>query len=185
MRIAVYSGSFNPLHIGHLAILRTLSADPETGWIYLVVSPKNPLKEGISADTGRERYRAALKAVGRHPELRVWVDDIELDMEPPHYTIRTLDALRAREPENDYVLIIGADNLADIRRWRDYARILTEYGVRVYPREGFDIQALRKELLAEDTAYRIDLIDAPQVPISSTAIREGMARGEDLSDWLM
>lgn len=185
MRIAVYSGSFNPLHIGHLAILRSLSADPQTGWIYLVVSPKNPLKEGISADSGRERYRAALRAVQRHPELRVWVDDIELGMEPPHYTIRTLDALKAREKENSYQLVIGADNLADIRRWRDYARILTEYGVCVYPRKGFDIRQLKEDLLRENPAYRIDLIQAPQVDISSTDIREGLARGEDMSAWLM
>ena len=132
MRIAVYSGSFNPLHKGHLAIMEKLSEDPSVGWTYLVVSPKNPLKDGISADTGRERYRAAIRAVQKYPQLKVWVDDIELGMEPPQYTVRTLNALKAREPGNDFVLTIGADNLADIRRWRDYSRILTQYGVMVY-----------------------------------------------------
>ena len=131
MRIAVYSGSFNPLHIGHLAIMQHLR--DRFDWTYLVVSPKNPLKDSISADTGTDRYRAAVQAVCRHPELKVWVEDIELGMEPPHYTIRTLDALKARESEHDYTLVIGADNLADIHRGRDCDRIMTEDGLAVYP----------------------------------------------------
>ena len=185
MLIAVYSGSFNPLHKGHLAIMEKLSEDPSVGWTYLVVSPKNPLKEGISADSGRERYRAAIRAVQKYPSLKVWVDDIELGMEPPHYTIRTLDALREREPSNEYVLVIGADNLADIRRWKDYGRILSEYGVIVYPREGYDLSKAMDDLLAENSSYRIRILDAPMVNISSTAIREALSRGEDASDWLM
>ena len=98
MRIAVYSGSFNPLHIGHKAIMEYLTGEKGFDWVYLVVSPKNPLKDSISADSGEERYNAAVEAVRRHPELHVWVDDIELKMEPPHYTIRTLDELKKREP---------------------------------------------------------------------------------------
>ena len=152
---------------------------------YMVVSPKNPLKEGISADSGSQRYREALKAVGRHQGLRTWVDDIELGMAPPQYTIRTLDAMKEREPGNDYVLVIGADNLADIRRWRQYARILSEYGAIVYPREGFDLGSIKEDLLSEDPSYKIELINAPMVNISSTAIREGLERGEDMSEWLM
>lgn len=185
MRIAVYTGSFNPLHKGHLAIMEKLSEDPSVGWTYLVVSPKNPLKDGISADTCRERYRAAVRAVQKYPKLKVWVDDIELGMEPPQYTVRTLDALKAREPGNDFVLTIGADNLADIRRWRDYSRILTEYGVMVYPREGFDLKAVMSDLKAENPDYRIQILDATKVNMSSTAIREALARGEDPGEWLM
>ena len=96
MNIAVYSGSFNPLHIGHLAIMKYLTGEGGFDRVYLVVSPKNPLKEGISADSGTERYNAAKEAVSRHfPEDggQVKVDDIELTMPAPHYTIRTLDAL--------------------------------------------------------------------------------------------
>ena len=185
MRIAVYSGSFNPLHIGHLAILEYLDRCGDFDWTYLVVSPKNPLKATVSADTGRERYREALKAVGRHPGLHVWVDDIELSMSAPHYTIRTLDALSAREGEHSYTLVIGADSLADFRRWREYGRILREYGVAVYPRRGYDLQALREELLAEDPAYRILLADAPQVDVSSTEIRAALQRGEKMDAFLM
>ena len=183
MRIAVYSGSFNPLHVGHLAILRLLQ-DRYDG-TYLVVSPKNPLKDSISADSGRERWLAAVEAVSRYPDLRVRVDDIELGMEPPHYTVRTLDALRRREPENDFTLAVGADNLAGFRDWREYGRILREYGVAVYPRTGFDTAAIAEDLLAEDPSYLIEILDAPVVDISSTAIREGIAAGRDMSEWLM
>ena len=73
--------------------------------VYLIVSPKNPLKEGISSNSGPERYAAAQEAAKRHPGLKVKVDDIELNMPEPHYTIRTLDALREREPENTFTKI--------------------------------------------------------------------------------
>lgn len=185
MRIAVYSGSFDPLHIGHLAIMEYLTQKEAFDWVYLIVTPQNPLKEAEKARTGRRRFRAARRAVRRHRGLKVKVDRIELRMAPPHYTIRTLDALREREPDNEFTLVIGADNLERMRRWKAYSRILTEYGVLVYPREGIDSAALQDSLQAENPAYKIRLIDAPMVDISSTQIREGLARGEDMSRWLM
>ena len=187
MNIAVYSGSFNPLHIGHLAIIRHMTEEAGFDRIYLIVSPKNPLKEGIDSASGQNRYDAAVAAVGRHfaGSSAVMVDDIELNMPEPHYTIRTLDALRDREPDNDFTLVIGADNLADIRRWRDYQRILTEYGAAVFPRTGFDLQAVRHDLLTENPSYKITLLDAEMVDISSTTIREALASGQDMSAWLM
>ena len=153
--------------------------------VYLIVSPKNPLKEGISSSSGPERYAAALEAAERHPDLKVHVDDIELNMPEPHYTIRTLEALREREPENTFTLIIGADNLADIRRWRDYSRILTEFGVAVFPRTGFDLKAIKSDLLTEDSAYKILITEAEMVDISSTTIRNALAEGKEVSSWLM
>lgn len=196
MNIAVYSGSFNPLHIGHLAIIRHMIEVAGFDMVYLIVSPKNPLKDGISSDSGRERYRAAVEAVERRflhserndskeVEARVKVDDIELNMPEPHYTIRTLDALKEREPDNRFTFVMGADNLADIRRWRDYARILKEYGVAVFPREGHDLTEIKQDLLKEDPAYKISITDAPTVDISSTQIREALSRGEDISHCLM
>ena len=152
MKIAVYSGSFNPLHIGHQAIMEYLTEKAGFDWVYLVVSPKNPLKDSISVDSAAARYKAAVEAVKRHPELHVWIDDIEMNMEPPHYTIKTLDALKRREPENDFTLIIGADNLDDIHRWRDFPRILMDYGVAVFPRKGSDAEATRKKLMLECAA---------------------------------
>lgn len=185
--VAVYGGSFNPLHIGHLAIIRYMIEEAGFDMVYLIVSPKNPLKDGISSASGPERYHAAVEAVRRHPELygKVKVDDIELSMPEPHYSIRTLDALRKREPSSRFTIIMGADNLADIRRWRDYSRILKEFGTAVYPRRGFDLTEIKQDLLEEDPAYKIKVMDASMVDISSTYIREAAARGEDISDLLM
>lgn len=192
MNIAVYSGSFNPLHIGHLAIIRHLIEVAGFDRVYLIVSPKNPLKDGISSSSGGERYDAAIAAVNRHFQKpgdegpgKVLVDDIELKMPEPHYTIRTLDALREREPQNSFTLTIGADNLADIRRWRDYSRILKEYGAAVFPRRGFDLEEIKADLLDEDPSFRITILEADMVDVSSTMIREGMARGADISKYLM
>ena len=222
MDVAVYSGSFNPLHIGHLAIIKYMIEVAGFDMVYLIVSPKNPLKDSISSNSGLDRYNAAIEAVSRHfaiPDVaccgddmpppargcssrrslaagviganatsgitRVHVDDIELTMPEPHYSISTLDALRSREPGNSFTFVMGADNLADIRRWKDYTRILTEFGVAVYPRTGFDLETIRQDLLNENPAYKIDIINAPTVDISSTQIREAASRGEDISHLLM
>ena len=222
MKVAVYSGSFNPLHIGHLAIIKYMIEMACFDMVYLIVSPKNPLKDSISSASGVDRYIAAQEAVNRHfchtvspvadcgedmpppargcrgeamtgvigatatgETVRVKVDDIELHMPEPHYTIRTLDALKEREPQNEFTLIMGADNLADIRRWKDADRILSEYGVAVYPREGINLEKTKQDLLDENPAYRIQIINAPMVNISSTQIREAVSRGENVSHLLM
>lgn len=213
MKIAVYSGSFDPLHIGHMAIMEYLTTVKSFDWVYLVISPQNPLKDAGKALTGLQRYHDAIDAVRRHPELRVWVDNIELEMEPPHYTVKTLDALKQREPGNDFTLVIGADNLVNIHKWRDFPRLLNEYGVVVYPREGYDMQQMRRQLEEEirsapapyvldpyvtrsmngnigfedlpESMYNIQLVDAPVVDVSSTRIREIQASGGDASDLLM
>ena len=188
MRIAVYSGSFDPLHIGHQAIMEYLTNEREFDWVYLVVSPQNPFKDESNNLTGRQRYFAAVEAVLRHPEIHVWVDDIELGMEPPHYTIRTLDALKEREPENDFTLVIGADNFCNFKGWRDSGRILKEYGVAVFPRPGYEIEPALEALLAEPDGplYKIHVMDdAPMNDISSTEIRECLNQGIDVSEYLM
>lgn len=183
MRIAVYSGSFDPLHIGHRAILEYLSHKTDFDLTYLVVSPKNPLKSKVSSES-KARLKAARKALKKYPDLKVKLEDIEFSMPIPNYTIKTLDALQEREPENSFTLIIGADNLANIRRWKDYTRILTEYGVGVFPRQGYDLEELKKGLKLESEAFQIELFDAPLVNISSTEIREAISKGEDPSNFL-
>ena len=184
-KVAIYSGSFNPLHIGHLAIIRYMIEEAGFDMVYLIVSPKNPLKDSISSATGTERYKAAIEAVNRHFGERVYVDDIELTMPEPHYTIRTLDALKEREPENSFTFVMGADNLADIRRWRDYKRILKEFGTAVYPRQGFNLDKIKQDLLSEDPAYNINIINAGMVDVSSTEIRHAMSAGQNISHLLM
>lgn len=160
-----------------------LTRDASFDCVYLVISPQNPLKDSSKADNASQRYAAAVEAVSRHPELNVKVEDIEMKMSAPHYTIRTLDALKEREPDNVFVLVIGADNLAIIKRWKDADRILKEYGVVVFPREGYDLNSIVDQLLSECSEYKITIADAPLVNISSTQIRECGA-GE-MSDFLM
>ena len=162
--------------------------------VYLIVSPKNPLKDGISATTGQDRYNAAIEAVRRHFGSRaaasqtyskVKVDDNELNMPEPHYTVRTLKVLQEREPENTFTFVMGADNLADIRRWREYTTILKEFGVAVFPRTGHDLTQIKQDLLNEDPAYKIQILNAELVNISSTQIRKAIANGDDPSKYLM
>lgn len=212
MRIAVYSGSFDPLHIGHMTIMKYLTQTSCFDWVYLVISPQNPFKNKAKALNAEQRYRAAVEAVRRHPELHVWVDNIELEMPAPHYTIKTLDALKRREPDNDFSLVVGADNLKDIHTWRDAPRILSEYGVVAYPRKGYDLNQIYRELLKRcrdfpapyvldsstsgpapgavsledlDRMYKIRIIDAPVVDISSTEIRRKEEAGIDMSAYRM
>ncbi len=183
MKIAVYSGTFDPLHIGHRAILENLSQNSDFDSVYLVVSPKNPLKSKISSES-KARLKAASNALAKYPELKVKLEDIEYNMPAPHYTINTLNALKEREPENFFTLIIGADNLANIRRWKDYKDILTNYGVGVFPRAGYDYRKIKKDLKHESEAFKIELYDAPLVNISSTEIRKAIAKGENPSKFL-
>ena len=192
MNIAVYSGSFNPLPIGHLAIIKHMIEVAGFDMVYLIVSPKNPLKDGISSASGTDRYNAAVEAVKRHfgtpattGTCRIKVDDIEMNMPEPHYTIHTLKALRKREPENSFTLIMGADNLASIRKWKDYQSILTDFGIAAFPRKGYEMASLKQALLSENSTYKISLLEAPLVTISSTEIREALKRGEDTSQFMM
>lgn len=178
MNVAVYSGSFNPLHKGHLAIIRHLTEVDGFDEVRLIVSPQNPFKDASNRDSAEDRLNAARETLAKYPDLKVKVDDIEFRMPPPQYTISTLDALRAGEPENRFTLVVGADNLESFPRWRDYGRILLEYGIAVFPRKGYHRGHLKARLMKENPEYRITLLDAPLVNISSTEIRQGLKNAE-------
>lgn len=194
MEIAVYPGSFNPLHIGHLSIIKTLNNERDYDRIYLIVSPKNPLKD-IDSNSAKNRFEKAKKSMDKYQDLKVYVDDIELHMEAPQYTVKTLKALKTREPENNFTLVMGADNLSLIRKWREYKTILSEFGVVVYPRDDFDLVQIKEDLLLESkklmqsgeikNGYKIKIIDAPLVNISSTEIRNALSKGEDMKNFLV
>lgn len=194
MKIAVYSGSFNPFHIGHLSVVHYLLEHADFDRVYLVVSPRNPFKDASLADSGEERLKTVKSAIERNG-LSDWVmvDDIEFHMPLPSYTIRTLDALQEREPSNRFTLVIGGDNLSQMLSWKEGGRILWQYGVAVYPRSGFnmvrDCRILRTKHRNEEAlfgvekhkALRIKLLkDAPLVNISSSQLRQMAADGEDV-----
>lgn len=198
MKVAVYSGSFNPMHIGHLSVIRYLLENAGYDKVYMIVSPHNPFKDPGIADNSAQRLQAAREAIERHGlQDRVLVDDIEFGMSQPSYSIRTLDALKAREPRNRFTLVIGADNLSEMLRWKEGERLMREYGIVVYPREGFNMVHDRKVLktkhknecsifnIPKHSILHIKLLrDAPFVTVSSTQIREMKAAGRDISDLL-
>lgn len=184
--IAVYSGSFDPLHIGHQAILEEVSKKYD--WVYLIVTPQNPLKEKKSSSLA-DRVKNAHDALLRHEILNVTVSDIEKNMNPPYYTLRTLDELKKLTPHNKFTLVIGADNLQNIREWKNYQDLLTKYGVLVFPRGGFgvsELENLKKELLSENPQYKIEINKTIIPTISSSEIRNLLKNGDgDVKKLLM
>jgi nicotinate-nucleotide adenylyltransferase len=177
-KIAIYSGSFDPLHIGHKAILEEITK--KFDWVYLMVTPQNPLKDRKSSDVN-ERINSAHNALLRNELFNVTVSSIEREMLPPYYTIRTLDELKKQTPINEITLIIGADNLQNIREWKDYKRILLEYGVLVFPRGDFGIKKLnelKEELLKENSEYMIEINNTLIPNVSSTEIRNALEKGD-------
>jgi nicotinate-nucleotide adenylyltransferase len=171
MRIAIFSGSFDPPHHGHLAVANYLCAQEDFDEIWFTVTPHNPLKEKQALSPEAARIAMIRLAIEGYPTFRLC--DIECTLPQPSYTINTLTALQARYPQHTFTLIIGADNWASISQWKDYRRIIDEFGLMIYPRDGYDVRtALRFP--------RIKLFPAPEVPISSTAVREAVKRGKDI-----
>lgn len=187
MRCALYFGSFNPFHKGHAAIVRYVLESRRADCVRLVLSPHNPLKEQAGPEEALRRLHALEEAVGRfnrmwrqeHPQEngRVETSDIEFRLPEPLYTYNTLKCLQQQEPRTDFVLVIGADNLSIIERWYRWQDLFREFPVWVYPRPGYPAQQLCDK-------YGATCLDAPLYDISSTRIREGLAAGEDMREYL-
>ena len=197
-RVALYPGSFNPMHIGHAAIARWLAECGGFDEVRLMPSPGNPLKcatpnladtadkttaagtkaaTGTPATTERIQRLESVEAAVKRNGLNVKIEDIEFRLPPPHYTYRTLEALHKREPGTEFILVIGSDNLAIIDTWYKGREILSEYETWVYPRDGYDTGRLIREA-TDKGALRIRMIEAPLIDISSTAIRNAEACGD-------
>ena len=168
-KVALLFGSFNPIHEGHLAILRHIvETRPECG-VRLVVSPQNPFKEGLTSSAG-ERLAAARETVARVlPQVEV--SDVEFSLSEPYYTINTLRHLQELEPEKEFVLVVGGDNIASIERWHCGRELLKEFEVWVYPRPGSDAAAVCAGYAGNPDVKGVTLLDAPLYDISSTEIR--------------
>ena len=171
-QVALLFGSFNPIHEGHLAILRYLLVHTEASEVRLVVSPQSPFKKGQGlVDNAPERLegaRAAIAAAG----LDVTVSDVEFHLPEPWYTIDTLRFLQRQEPGLEFVLVMGGDNIASLERWYHGDEILRDFQVWVYPRPGTDAAPIVDRLNASGRCKGVILFaDAPQNPISSTEIR--------------
>ncbi len=164
---ALYFGSFNPLHKGHLAVAQYVLDEGIAEEVWLVLSPQNPHKDVAGLAPEEERLEMARRAVANIP--RVEVCDVEFSMERPSYTIRTIDHLKGLYPEREFAILGGGDVGATIHTWREGERLVAENTILIYPRE-------RDEWFGEP--FRM-LVGAPKMEISSTRVRELIASGGD------
>ena len=180
-RAALYFGSFNPLHKGHLQVMRHIVDNGLADSLRLVVTPETPFgKSDLAAPSAR--LAEARRAVAEN-SLPVEVSDMEFTMPKPNYTINTLERFSLMEPDAEHILVIGADCLEGLCKWHRAADIINRYPILVYPREGSDMEGLCAKISAEYRLARITPLDAPLCNISSTRIREGEKAGEDMGAW--
>ena len=170
-KTGLYFGSFNPIHVGHLIIAEYLVEHSDLQELWFVVSPQNPLKKKASLLDDRERLHIVNLAI--EDDLRFKACDIEFSLPKPSYTSYTLQVLREQHPKREFCLIMGEDNLQTFTKWFNWEYILENYHLYVYPRPGYDGGDFR-------THPHVHLIDAPQMEISSTMIRESIREGKSV-----
>ncbi|SES86096.1 nicotinate (nicotinamide) nucleotide adenylyltransferase [Hymenobacter actinosclerus] len=166
-KVGLLFGSFNPIHTGHLILANFLATHTDLAEVWLIISPQSPFK--AEADLLDEQARLALvaRAIAGNERLRVL--DIEFRLPKPSYTIDTLAQLRQLHPEQEFVLLMGGDNLPGLPRWKAADRLLAEYEIYVYPRPGY--------ALPEPLPPAVRVVDAPLLDISATFIRRCLREG--------
>ena len=175
-RIALFFGSFNPVHIGHLAIANYAIEFSDFAEIWLVVSPHNPLKSKNALADENHRLQMTKIAV-QNLDIPIKICDIEMFLSQPSYTINTLEMLSAKNRDCEFCVIMGADSLSDIELWKDYKKILNNYKIYVYPRLNYDTELLCSK-------YKTELLTAPVIEISSTFIRENISKGKNMNAFI-
>ena len=175
-RIGIYSGSFNPIHIGHQKLAEYLIDNRLVDEVWFVVSPCNPLKNQEDILDEYIRLEMLLMAIRQQPVFKA--SDIEFTMPIPSYSIDTLHELTSQFPDNQFLLIIGSDNALVFDQWKDYTQLLNEYPVLVYPRHGYDVEQVT------DKFPQMNILQSPYFDISSTQIRRFIAQKKDVSPWL-
>ncbi len=163
MKVGLYFGSFNPIHVGHLIIAQTLLEQSPLQEIWFVVSPQNPFKKNNSLLHEFDRYEMVRLATFDNFQFRVC--DIEFSMPRPSYTIDTLTYLQDRNPEHEFTLVIGEDNLDQFANWKNHQQILEFFSLYVYPRHG----GCSSPFLSHP---KVTKFDAPLLDISATYIRK-------------
>jgi nicotinate-nucleotide adenylyltransferase len=175
-RIGIFGGSFNPIHVGHAIIASYIIESGAVDSLWLMVSPQNPLKDGSDMASDYHRLRMT-ELVSRRLD-GVSTSAFEFDLPKPSYTIDTLNALQAKFPDDEFYLVIGADNWCLFDRWKSGDEIISKYHVLIYPRRGYDI------VIPKKYSDRVAVIDAPLIEISSTQVRERLAQMKSVSFYL-
>lgn len=172
---ALFFGSFNPIHIGHLCVAEYMVEFGGMNEVWFIVSPQNPLKDKSSLLSDYARYEMVQAAVGNDPRLHV--SDIEFHLPRPSYTIDTLTRLSERYPERQFVLTGGTDILVSFNKWKNYEQILEQYKLLLYPRHGSDDHPLIKH-------PSVTLIEAPRIEISASFIRGAIKANKSVKYFL-
>ncbi len=167
MKIGLYFGTFNPVHIGHLIIANHMAEYSDLDQIWMVVTPHNPLKKKDTLLDDYTRLNLVSLATEDYPKIKV--SDIEFKLPQPNYTVNTLSHLQDKYPNHEFALIMGEDNLRSLHKWKNFEIILENHDLYVYPR--ISMEAENIELKDHS---RIHLINAPVVEISSTFIRNSI-----------
>lgn len=162
MKIGLYFGSFNPIHIGHLIIANYILNKTLVEKLWFVVSPQNPFKAEKSLLNEFDRLHLVRLAID--DDARMKASDIEFYLPKPSYTVDTMTYLQEKYPEDEFSIIMGSDSFKNINKWKNSTVLLDNFQILVYKRPGFDVESTEE--------YRVNILDAPLFEISSTQIRE-------------
>ena len=171
MKIGLFFGSFNPIHNGHLVIAGYMAEFTDLDQVWMVVSPQNPLKTKNSLLKDIHRLALVNEAIGDYRKLKA--SNIEFKLPQPSYTINTLLHLTEKHPDNEFVLIMGMDNLQTLDKWKNYEEILNNYEIYVYPRHDFNGEKFINH-------PKIKMVDAPVMEISASFIRKAIKDKKDV-----
>lgn len=178
MKIGLYFGTFNPIHIGHLIIANHIAENTDLDQVWLVVTPHNPFKNKSTLLDDYHRLHMVHLATADYPKLKP--SDIEFKLPQPNYTVNTLAHLQEKYPQHQFALIMGEDNLKSFHKWKNYEVILQNHEIYVYPRAGTVADV--HELL--DGHSKIHIVNAPSVGISSTFIRDSIKDNKNVMPML-
>lgn len=171
--VGLLFGSFNPIHIGHMALANYLKEFAPFNEVWFIVSPQNPFKNHSDLAPADKRFEMVKMATGMGPKYKAC--DLEFEMPVPSYTINTLIKLSELYPDSRFSLIMGSDNLLTFPRWHRSEEIVGKFPIVIYPRPGYPLNNVNKSLLD-----KVKVVKAPLLDISSTLIREGLNKGKDL-----
>ena len=177
MKIGLYFGTFNPIHVGHLTIANHMAEYSDLDQVWFVVTPHSPFKKKSSLLDNHHRYQMVDRAVEDYPNLRA--SDIEFNLPQPNYTINTLVYLEEKYPDYEFALIMGEDNLKSFHKWKNYEGILERHHIYVYPR----ISEGQRETHF-DNHHKIHKVEAPIMELSSTFIRNAIKEGKNIRPML-
>lgn len=169
-RVAIFSGSFNPIHIGHLVLANYVCEADLIDELWFMVTPQNPLKETQELADDLLRLEMVKCAIQGYPKFKLC--DLEFKLPRPSYTINTLQELERSYPDYEFSLLIGADNWNKFDQWKDSKLILEHFKLIIYPRMNF-------EVLPHSLPENVKLIHSPIIEISATELREKIKAGKD------